>query len=105
MEQVVVAGFDWDEGNRTKCAKHGVLVGEIEALFRAGPAVAPDIAHSAAEDRLIAVGRTAEGRPLFVAFTLRTKAGRALIRPISARYMHKKEIEAYEKESAKAEKR
>jgi uncharacterized protein len=100
MEMVVVAGFDWDEGNRVKCAKHGVSTGEVEALFQAGPAVAPDMAHSTEEDRLIAVGRTEDGRPLFVAFTLRQRAGKMLIRPISARYMHKKEIEAYEKKSS-----
>lgn len=29
-----VAGFDWDLGNRAKCAKHGVTVAEIEGLFR-----------------------------------------------------------------------
>jgi len=32
-------------------------------------------------------------------FTLRRKNDELLIRPISARYMHKKEIEAYEKEN------
>ena len=57
MEKIAVAGFDWDEGNLTKCAKHGVSVEEIEAFFLAGPAVAPDPVHSAVEDRLIAVGR------------------------------------------------
>jgi uncharacterized protein len=57
------------------------------------------IAHSADEDRLIAVGRTSTGRPVFVAFTIRTKDGRRLIRPVTARYMHAKEIAAYEKES------
>ena len=104
MKKLAVAGFDWDEGNLAKCVKHGVAVEEIEALFRAGPAVAPDMAHSAAEDRLIAVGRTAQGRALFVAFTLREKQGHRLIRSVSARYMHKKEIEAYEKEGSKTQK-
>ncbi|HEY0282519.1 MAG TPA: BrnT family toxin [Rhizomicrobium sp.] len=104
MGNVAVAGFDWDEGNLTKCAKHGVTVEEIEAFFLAGPAVAPDPAHSALEDRLIAVGRTAQGRALFVAFTLRQKQDRRLIRPVSARYMHKKEIKAYEKESSQTQK-
>ena len=28
-----VAGFDWDDGNREKCRKHGVSLAEIEALF------------------------------------------------------------------------
>ena len=28
-------GFDWDDGNRDKCQKHGVSIGEIERLFDA----------------------------------------------------------------------
>jgi uncharacterized DUF497 family protein len=91
-----VGGFDWDDGNRAKCGKHGVSAAEIEALFLAGPLVAPDPKHSAAETRFIAIGPNADGRPIFVAFTLRTKGGRRLIRPVSARYMHDKEIMAYE---------
>jgi uncharacterized protein len=98
-----VGGFDWDRGNRAKCQKHGVSIAQIEALFVHGPRVAPDLKHSADEDRLIAVGRTSTGRPLFVAFTTRMKNGRRLIRPVTARYMHAKEIEAYEKESATPE--
>jgi uncharacterized DUF497 family protein len=91
------SGFDWDEGNRAKCLKHGVSVQEIEALLASDPLIAPDLKHSAVEDRLIAVGRNAVGRPLFVAFTLRTARGRTLVRPVSARYMHAQEIDAYEK--------
>jgi hypothetical protein len=90
-------GFDWDDGNRSKCQKHGVSIAEIETLFAHGPRVAPAPKRSADEDRLIAVGKTGTGRPLFVAFTMRTKDGRRLIRPVSARYMHAKEIAAYEK--------
>ena len=63
-----VSGFDWDDGNRSKCQKHGVSLTEIEALFARSPRIAPDPKHSAGEDRLIAVGRTTTGRPLFVAF-------------------------------------
>jgi uncharacterized DUF497 family protein len=100
-----VGGFDWDDGNRSKCQQHGVSIAEIETLFVHGPRVAPDPKHSADEDRLIAVGKTVKGRPLFVAFTMRTKEGRALIRPVTARYMHAKEIAAYEKESATPKKR
>jgi uncharacterized protein len=92
-----VSGFDWDDGNRAKCQKHGVSIAHIEALFAAGPRVAPDRSHSADEDRLIAVGRTTAGRPVFVAFTMRTKNNRRLIRPVTARYMHAREIAAYEK--------
>ena len=100
-----VGGFDWDDGNRSKCQKHGVSIGESEALFLHGPRVAPDPKHSRNEDRLIAVGKVGTGRPLFVAFTMRTKEGRWLIRPVTARYMHAKEIAVYEKESAAPENR
>lgn len=100
-----VDGFDWDRGNRVKCQKHGVSIAQIEALFTHGPRIAPDLKHSADEDRLIAVGRTGTGRPVFVVFTIRMKNGRHLIRPVAARYMHAKEVEAYEKESATPEDR
>jgi hypothetical protein len=99
-----VQGFDWDNGNRAKCQRHGVSIAEIEALFMDAPRIAPDPKHSDDEDRMIAVGRTNAGRPVFVAFTIRTK-NRRLIRPVTARYMHAKEIAAYEKESAKTQNR
>ena len=83
-------------GNRTHCRKHGVSIVEIEAQLRGNPRIAPGLKHAHLEDRLIAVGRTAQGRPLFVAFVLRRKFGQLMIRPVSARYMHAKEIESYE---------
>jgi uncharacterized DUF497 family protein len=91
-----VSGFDWDVGNRAHCQRHGVSVAEIEALLRGNPRVAPDLEHSRFEDRLIAVGRSERGRPLFVAFTMRERSGQLMIRPVSARYMHAKEIANYE---------
>ena len=33
---------------------------------------------------------------MFVAFTVRERGGMWFIRPVSARYMHRKEVEAYE---------
>ena len=105
MMNLRVTGFDWDGGNRAKCQKHGVSIAEIEALFRDAPRIAPDPKHSEDEDRMIAVGRTSAGRHVFVAFTLRTKQRRRLIRPVTARYMHAKEITAYEEESPKAQNR
>lgn len=98
--KIAVAGFDCDNGNDAKCQKHGVSIAEIEALFRGGPFVAPAPSRFATEDRMIAVGRTAAGRPLFVAFTLRSAARGQLIRAISARFMHAKEIRAYEQAAA-----
>ena len=91
-----VSGFDWDSGNRAKCRKHGVSIEEVESVFLGSPRIAPDPKHSSSEERLIAVGRTGAGRPVFAAFTLRVKDGRRLIRPVTARYMHAKEIAAYE---------
>ncbi|NMG11314.1 hypothetical protein DP117_32385 [Brasilonema sp. UFV-L1] len=38
---------------------------------------------------------------MFVAFTLRQKEEEILIRPISARYMHEKEVLRYEENLAK----
>jgi uncharacterized DUF497 family protein len=92
--------FEWDTGNRDKCRKHGVSIQEIEALLSTDARVAPDIKHSNSEDRFIAVGRNSSGRPMFVAFTFRTRDGQRFIRPVSARYMHEKEISGYEKESS-----
>ena len=69
----------------------------MKTFLHPAPRVAPDPKHSDDEDRLIAVGRPGTGRPIFVAFTIRTKDKRRLIRPVSARYMHAKEIAAYEK--------
>ncbi len=91
------SGFDWDDGNRTKCAKHGVPAAIIESLFLRGLLILPDEPHSRREPRFKAVGRTEQGRAVFVVFTLRRLGGTTLIRPISARYMHKKEVEHYEK--------
>jgi len=62
-------------------------------------AILPDAAHSQAERRFRAIGRTEKGRGVFIVFTFRRKGDEVLIRPVSARYMHKKETEAYEKEN------
>ncbi|MGE0470515.1 MAG: BrnT family toxin [Nitrospira sp.] len=100
MTKFRVSGCDWDGGNRMKCQKHGVSITEIEALFTGSPRVAPDPKHSTHEDRFVAVGRTRAGRPLFVVFTIRTRGQQHLLRPVAARYMHDKEVNAYEKEKS-----
>ena len=94
-----VHGFDWDEGNRAKCRKHGLSIELIERLFTRPVAVFPDTEHSQKERRFRAVGRTGKGRNVFIVFALRQKGDEVLLRPISARYMHRKETEAYEKEN------
>lgn len=84
--------FEWDAGNREKCTIHGVSREEIESVF-SSPVMVREDYHSATEFRFQLIGKTARGRYVFVAFTIRN--GR--IRPISARYMHAKEISLYEK--------
>ncbi len=97
--QGTAAGFDWDDGNAAKCQRHGVSIAVIEDLFRDGELfVEPDVLNSAAEERFRAVGKTKQNRGVFMVFTFRVRDGEKLIRPISARYMHKKEFDAYEKE-------
>jgi uncharacterized DUF497 family protein len=96
-----IAGFEWDDGNREKCLKHGVSIEEIEELFDRVIAVQPD--PSTAETRYRAIGRTGEGRAVFLAFTLRERDGKAFIRPISARFMHRREIERYEADQGEVE--
>ena len=97
-----IHGFDWDQGNWPKCGRHGVKKNEIEALFKTGPAVSPTHGGVHGEIRQLAIGRTPTGRWLFVAFTFRRRrrGRRRLIRPISARYMHPKEVEHYEKQKS-----
>ena len=98
-------GFDWDRGNREKCQKHGVSLAEIEELFRGFVLAGPDARHSAAEERFRAIGMTADQRGVFVAFTWRLRDKQRLIRPVSARYMHQKEVSAYEKKVSRSENR
>jgi uncharacterized protein len=98
MKLIKVAGFDWDDGNREKCQKHGVTLAEIESVFAATPAVGPDPLHSTAEERLRAIGRAESGRYVFVVFTLREADDELLLRPVSARYMHAKEVQSYERQ-------
>lgn len=93
---ITADGFDWDAGNRDKCQKHGLLIAEIEMFLLSDPRIAPDLGHSGREERLLAVGRNSRERAMFVVFTIRHRDGRRLIRPLSARYMHRKEIESYE---------
>jgi uncharacterized DUF497 family protein len=91
-------GFQWDQENREKCQQHGVSRAEIESLFRLIPGVYDDPEHSEQEPRSRAIGPTDTGRYVFVAFTVREVKGNALIRPISARYMHDKEVQHYERQ-------
>ena len=91
-----ITGFEWDTGNSRKNDKHDVSMAEAEQLFFNTPLLLlEDLKHSSHELRFHALGRTDERRPLHITFTLR-HAGEKL-RVISARDMHRKEREIYEK--------
>ena len=87
--------FEWDEGNLDKSyEKHKISPKEAEEIFVSEELkVLPDYKHSQDEKRHIALGKTQEGKKLFVVFTIRGNK----IRIISARRMHKKEVLKYEK--------
>lgn len=73
-----------------------MTVADVESAFSNPVVILPDKDNPAGERRFRAIGRTAAGRAAFIVFTMRDKAGQR-IRPISARFTHKKEVEAYEK--------
>lgn len=103
MEKIPqICGFDWDSGNSAKIlSRQGISKVAIEEFFSGTVFVGPDIKHSIGEDRYVAVGRSRSGRAMFVVFAFRSKNGELFIRPISARFMHAREVKRYEQEFAK----
>jgi uncharacterized protein len=100
------ATFDWDDGNREKCQKHGLSIAEIEyVLAHSETFIVPVVIDLEVEPRFIAIGRNSSGRYVLAIFTPREVNDRPTWRPISARYMHKKEIARYEKEISSAQDR
>ncbi len=93
-------GFEWDEGNAHKnWERHHVTPEEAEDIFFNEPLVVRgDIRQSRQENRYHALGQTAAGRRLFVAFTIRD----SLLRVISVRDMNKKESGIYAKREKEA---
>ena len=87
--------FQWDEYNIQKnLEKHNVSPVESEQAFFNRPLiVVHDVQHSQDEERFYALGKTDQGRRLFLAFTIRKK----LIRVIFSRDMNKKERRIYER--------
>jgi uncharacterized DUF497 family protein len=87
-------GFQWDAANSGKIwERHKVAPIECEEVFFNHPlVVGDDEGHSAAEERLYALGQTDAARLLFVVFTIRSR----LIRVISARDMSRKERKVYQ---------
>ncbi len=86
--------FDWDDGNSAKNRSHGLEISEIEEAFLSErKLLAVDYKHNQAESRYILLACNRQSRWLYVVFTMRQDK----IRVISARYMHQKEVDRYEK--------
>ena len=88
--------FEWDGHNVNKIwNKHRVKFSEAEEIFfDERLKITPDIPHSEKEQRHLALGKTREGRYLFVVFTER----KGKLRVISARDMSRKERRGYREE-------
>lgn len=106
LVNIRAAGIEWDDGNRDKCCKHGLSVADVEhVLVQQETLIVPADINRHTEQRFIAIGRSATGRYAFVVFTPRNRGDDTVLRPISARYMHKKEVEKYAQEVSSAENR
>ena len=87
-------------------SQDGLSIREIEyVLMHAETLVTSDSKSSRSEERFLAIGRNPSGRYSFVVFTPRRRGSVLRLRPISARYMHQREIRKYEQEIARAQKR
>ena len=73
--------FDWDEANEEHIARHGVTPEEAEEAFFDVSRTRADVYSTETERRRGLLGRTEDGRLLFVIYTLRGGA----IRVITAR--------------------
>ena len=95
----LISSFEWDAANLAHCRKHGVSMLDIMDAFTRPLAILPDARHSRTEQRFRAIGLTSRERFVFVVFAIREHDGRTYIRPIAARFMHRKEIARYEKDN------
>ncbi|MFQ5626126.1 MAG: BrnT family toxin [Methyloligellaceae bacterium] len=93
-----IDGFDWDDGNWPKCAKHGLTKHAIEGALSGEITIFDDPVDPTTERRFRAIGNDAARRMIFIVFCFRRRQGKTFLRPISARYMHDKEVQHYERQ-------
>jgi uncharacterized protein len=92
--------FDWDTANIEKLwRRHRVAPAECEEVFFDDGMLVSYDEESYEEDRYRALGRTAQGRHLFIVFTVRGQR----IRPLSARDMTRHEQTAYARQEKSVE--
>jgi uncharacterized DUF497 family protein len=89
--------FEWDPRKaEANAAKHGVSFDDAVMVFLDAQALdGVDLQHSSAEARFRRLGRSADGRVLMVAYTLRRTGNAETIRLISARRASRRERAAY----------
>jgi uncharacterized DUF497 family protein len=90
--------FEWDPRKAdANAAKHAVSFDEAVRVFLDGDALdGTDFHHSKDEVRFLRLGRSADGRVLMVACTLRRSGDAETIRIISARRASRRERAAYD---------
>jgi uncharacterized DUF497 family protein len=89
--------FEWDPRKAaTNAAKHGVSFDEAVSVFLDPNGLdGPDVQHSGTEKRYRRLGRSADGRVLMIAYTVRRGGNGETIRIISARRASRRERAAY----------
>jgi uncharacterized DUF497 family protein len=89
--------FEWNPRKaEANAAKHDVSFDDAVTVFLDANALdGPDLQHSTAEARFRRLGRSADGRVLMVAYTLRRRDDAETIRLISARRASRRERAAY----------
>jgi uncharacterized DUF497 family protein len=92
--------FEWDPREaEANAAKHGVSFEEAISVFLDSNALdGPDIEHSGREQRSRRLGKSANGRVLMIAYTVRGSGDAEKIRLISARRASRRERAAYDAE-------
>ena len=61
-----INGFDWDDGNRDKCQKHGLSIRNIENLFERPLAILLGSAQSEEERRFCTVGKSDDEEKIII---------------------------------------
>jgi uncharacterized DUF497 family protein len=89
--------FEWDPRKaEANAVKHGISFDDAVTVFLDPEGLdGPDLQHSSAEARFRRLGRSADGRVLMIAYTIRRSGDAEAIRLISARRASRSERAAY----------
>jgi uncharacterized DUF497 family protein len=88
--------WEWDEGNESELARHGISATEAEEVWENGPKFAPNVKHRAGAWKMM--GLTNGDRPLTI--IVRLDPVRLTLRPITGWRITKAERARYFKKEA-----